>query len=170
MKTRFLLAMLLIGLISFSTGTILSFVSAYFVIHSHAKYSGAPGFHLGVLASAWMSVCLMLSFMVTTPFYLRIFGHRSLRHLLVYSGVFVVVIGVVLRSPPMNILMFVSAKVLHAFTRSDLATLLVLPMQGSLIATFIFCGAAYLTRSLFQRNASAALPESRGSSLFSYSS
>jgi hypothetical protein len=151
MKIRFLLATLLIGLISFSAGTILSFLSAYFVVQPHAKFSGAAAFQIGVLASGWMSVCLMLSFAVTIPFYRRIFGDRSLRHLLIYSGIFVVLVGMALRSPPMNALMFVSGKIVHAVTRSDLATLLLLPMQASLLATFVICGAAYLTRNLFRR-------------------
>src|SRR5688572_6286283 len=62
---RFALAALCIGLISFSAGTMLSFVSAYFVVQPHAKFTGAAAFHLGVVVSAWMSICLMLSFLIT---------------------------------------------------------------------------------------------------------
>ncbi len=156
MKTRFLLATLLIGLISFSAGTILSFVSSYFVVQPEAKFTGAAGFQLGVFAAAWMSVCLMLSFAMTIPFYLRIFGNRSLRHLLIYSGIFVVLVGIALRSPPMSAIMYFSGRIVHAITQSDIATLLVLPMQASLIATFVICGAIYLARNLLRRNTASA--------------
>src|SRR5215218_1314029 len=78
---RFALASSLVGLLSFSAGTLLSLVSAYFVVQPHAKSTGAAAFHLGVIASAWMSCCMMIAFLLTTPFYLRIFGHRTLQHL-----------------------------------------------------------------------------------------
>jgi len=156
MKTRVLLAALLICLISFSAGTILSFISAYFVIQPHAKFTGAAAFHLGVFASAWTSLCLTLSFIATMPVYLRTFGQRSFRHLLVYGGIFVVVTGLALRSPPMHALMFVSGKIVRTITHSEIATVFFLPLQATLIATLVFCGAAWLAGSVFRRRTSLA--------------
>jgi hypothetical protein len=115
------------------------------------KFTGAAAFHLGVVASAWMSICLMLSFLLTAPFYLRIFGVRNLRHLLIYSALFVVLVGLAQRSPVLSLLVSVSTTILRTITQSDTIVLFVLPLQATLLATALFCGAAYLVSRLFAR-------------------
>jgi hypothetical protein len=146
---RFAFATLCIGLISFSAGNILSFVFAYMIVQPHAKFTGAGAFHLGVVASAWMSICLMLSFLLTVPFYLRIFGRRSLRHLLIYTSFFLVLIGLAQRSPLLSVLVSVSSRILRFITHSEVIALLVLPLQATLVATALFCAAAYLVARFF---------------------
>ena len=151
MKGRILFATIFVGLVNFIVGVARSFLGAYVFVKPNAKFTGDGAFQLGIMISGWMSVFLMVSFLATSPIYLKAFGKRSLRHLLIYAAVFLVVVSVLFQSPPAVGLAIVVARILAALSAPGPWQVMIPPLVAVLIGALLFSGVVFVVTIPFRR-------------------
>lgn len=151
MKTRIFVTAILIVLISFAIGAIGSFLSAYVFVSPNAKFTGWGAFHLGLLASAWISFCFGFSFLATAPIFSRLFHLRSFRHALLLGAIHVAVLLVAFRSPPAQVLMGALRQIARVFTRNEIAQVAIVSLGTSVAVAALFHVLAYAARQALRR-------------------
>ena len=151
MKGRILLAAILVGVTSFAFGVARSFLAAYVFVKPDAKFTGHGLFQLGLMVSGWMSVCLILSFLATSPIYLKMFGKRSLRHLLIYAAVFLVAVSILSQSPPATGVATVVWRILGALSPPGPWQVMIPPLVAVLVGALLFSGVVFLATMPFRR-------------------
>jgi len=152
-KATLIVAVVLVGILSFGFSAFWSYLQAYVLRPPDPKFGRDGAFQLGVFVSAWMSVCFAVSFLATVPLYLRLFGHRSLRHLLLYSVAFVSVLCAVAWSEAISFLVAIFGPIIPEFSGNGLPEIILSFLAASLVAALLFCGFAFVAERPFRRRA-----------------
>jgi hypothetical protein len=149
MKARILVATLFVGILTLVVGSVWSYLSAYLLHPPDPKFGRHGSFHIGILVSACLGLCFVISFLATTPLYLRLFGERSLRQLLVYGTAFVIALYAAFQSGAVGLVFLPVNFVVRPLFGDGVAIILAF-LSASLIAAWLFCRMASIVDNLLR--------------------